>query len=488
MSSPLDALEPSLVWQHFDAIRQIPRPSKHEERIAEHVRSWAAGRGFEVRSDAAGNLSIRVPATPGHEGSPTVVLQGHLDMVCEKNSDVDHDFMNQGIEVVVDGDWVAARGTTLGADNGIGVAAAMAIADDDSVVHGPLELLCTMDEETGLTGAKSLDAEIVAGRIMVNLDTEEDGAVYIGCAGGVDTTGTLKLSRRRALLDTVPIHLSVRGLRGGHSGLNIIENRANAVKLVTRTLLDALDAGIEVDLISIDGGSKHNAIPREAAALCRVLKADVERFKEVAERCAADFRLEFGSSDPDMAVEARTEDDSEEARQVLNVHARDRLLRLLDSLPHGVLAMSRDVSGLVESSSNLAAVTSSETTARVVTSHRSSLMPVLLGVQRQVVSAFRLSGAEVTSDDAYPGWKPNPESPIVQRTARVYRELFGADPEIKAIHAGLECGLLIDKMPDMDAVSIGPEIQNAHSPEERVQISSVQRFYRHVTALLGDLA
>ena len=237
MSSPLESLEPKLLWKHFDDIRQIPRPSKHEERIVEHTRNWANSHGFEVLTDDVGNLLIRVPATSGREDAPTVILQGHLDMVCEKNSDVELDFMTQGIEVAVDGDWVVARGTTLGADNGIGVATAMAIAEDEEVEHGPLELLCTIDEETGLTGAKGLNAEMVTGRIMLNLDTEEDGAVYIGCAGGVDTVGLIKLSRRRALLNSVPVSLAVHGLRGGHSGLNIIENRGNAIKLTTRALL-----------------------------------------------------------------------------------------------------------------------------------------------------------------------------------------------------------------------------------------------------------
>ncbi len=488
MSSPLESLEPRLLWQNFDAIRQIPRPSKHEEQVVQHVRDWARDHGFVVRDDEAGNLSIQVPATPGHEGAPTIVLQGHLDMVCEKNSDVEHDFMTQGIEVDVHGDWVVARGTTLGADNGIGVAAAMALAVDEGVVHGPLELLCTIDEETGLTGAKQLDASIVDGRIMLNLDTEEDGAIYIGCAGGVDSTGSLKLSRRRALMNTVPVHLAVRGLRGGHSGLNIIENRGNAVKLVTRVILAALDAGIEVDLASINGGSKHNAIPREAFAVCRIHKSDLGRFKEVVDLCSAAFDEEFRASDPDMSVALDEMEDSEEACQVLNIHARDRLLRLLDGLPHGVLTMSRDVPGLVETSSNLAVIESSENSAKTITSHRSSIMPALFAVQRQVYSIFQQAGAEVESDDAYPGWKPNPDSPIVQKTAEVYQKLFGEAPAIKAIHAGLECGLLIEKIPDMDAVSIGPEIHNAHSPEERVQISSVQKFYRHVVALLEELA
>jgi len=488
MSSPLENLEPKLLWSHFDAIRSIPRPSKHEERIAEHVEAWARGRGFEVLRDEIGNLSIRVPATPGHEGAPTVVLQGHLDMVCEKNSDVEHDFMTEGIDVSVEGDWVVARGTTLGADNGIGVATAMAVADDENITHGPLELLCTVDEETGLTGAKRLDPSIVSGRVMLNLDTEEDGAVYIGCAGGVDTTGELKLSRRRGLIGSVPVRISVRGLRGGHSGLNIGENRGNAIRLAVRVVLAALAADIEVDLVSIDGGSKHNAIPRETFVVIRIDDSELDRLREVAAACQRDFHEEFGATDPDLGVAVEMIDDSAEVPMPLNVHARDRLLRMLDSLPHGVLAMSRDVPGLVETSSNLAVVETGEGSARVVTSQRSSVMPALFAVQQQVTSVFEQAGAEVESNDSYPGWKPNPDSPIVRRAVAVFEKLFGSEPAVKAIHAGLECGLLIEKIPDMDAVSIGPEIQGAHSPEERVQISSVERFYRHTAALLEDLA
>jgi dipeptidase D len=488
MSSPLASLEPQLLWSHFDTIRTIPRPSKHEEQIARHVEAWAAEHGFEVVSDATGNRTIRIPATDGHENAPTVVLQGHLDMVCEKNSDVDHDFMSKGIEVEVEDDWVVAKGTTLGADNGIGVAAAMAVAEDLDAIHGPLEILCTVDEETGLTGAKQLDASIVSGRTMINLDTEEDGAIYIGCAGGADIKATLPLARRRALLASVPIRLVVRGLRGGHSGLNIIENRGNALKLAARTLLAALDAGIEVDVVSLEGGSKHNAIPREAFAGCRVHRSDVDTFNEVVDSCRHDFAEEFLASDPDMELAVEPHEDDDDLRMVLNVHARDRLLRLVDGLPHGVLAMSRDVPGLVETSNNLAVVNAERDHATIVTSHRSSIMPALHAVGRQVTSIFLQAGASVETDDAYPGWKPNPESPIVKKTAEVFRRVLGSEAELKAIHAGLECGLLVEKVPDMDVVSIGPEIQNAHSPEERVQISSVHRFYRVLKALLEDLA
>lgn len=488
MSSPLESLEPKLLWSNFDAIRQVPRPSKHEEKISELMSSWAQEHGFEVLKDAAGSMTISVPATPGHEDAPTIVLQGHLDMVCEKNADVEHDFMNEGIHVEVDGDWVRATGTTLGADNGIGVAAAMAVAEDENAVHGPLEILCTVDEETGLTGAKQLDPEIVGGRIMINLDTEEDGAIYIGCAGGADVHSTLPLARRRGLLASVPVKLAVRGLRGGHSGMNIIENRGNAIKLATRTLLAALDGGIEVDLVSIDGGSKHNAIPREAFAICRLHRDDLQSFREVAERCLADFKEEFESIDPDLELTIEDLEDADETQAPVNVHARDRLLRLLDALPHGVLAMSREVPGLVETSNNLAVVATKPNAATVITSHRSSIMPSLNAVGRQITSACAQAGAEVVVEDPYPGWKPNPESPIVKKTVEVYTRLFGTDPNIKAIHAGLECGLLIEKIPGMDVVSIGPEIHNAHSPEEQVQISSVDSFYRALTALLAELA
>ena len=389
MSQPLDSLQPALLWKHFDAIRRIPRPSKHEERIARHVQSWAEERGLEVRRDAAGNLCIPVPASEGHEDAPVVILQGHLDMVCEKNADTDHDFMTEGIEVAVDDDWVHAKGTTLGADNGVGLAAALAVAEDTEAVHGPLEILCTVDEETGLTGAKELDPAIVSGRVMINLDTEEDGAVYIGCAGGADTTAELKTPRRGALMNTVPARVAVTGLRGGHSGLNILENRGNAVKLAVRVLLAAVAEGIELDLVSFQGGSKHNAIPREAFATVRVPNGDVPRLAAVAESQGRDFAEEFGATDPDLRVTVEEMDDDDSLREPVNVHARDRLLRLVDAMPHGVLAMSREVPGLVETSTNMAVIQTDADSARLIASHRSSIMPALYAVRQQVGSLCR---------------------------------------------------------------------------------------------------
>ncbi len=491
MSSPLENLEPRYVWRHFDTIRQTPRPSKHEEKIVDVIRSWAKERGFEVLQDTAGgigNVIVRVPATPGHENAPTVVLQGHVDMVCEKNSDVEFDFMNDPIQVVVDGDWVRSVGTTLGADNGIGVATGMAIADDPDAVHGPLELLLTIDEETGLTGAMDLDGSLITGRIMINLDTEEDGAVYIGCAGGADSTAEFSISRRTALIGSVPLKMTVRGLKGGHSGVDIHENRGNAIKIAVRTLLSALEQELELDLISLEGGSKHNAIPREAFAVFRLPEASVAAMREIIETRLAGFKEELGAMDPDLEIVLEELEDGEDIEKPMNIHARDRLLHALNGIPHGVLAMSREVPGLVETSNNLAVINTEETRAVLTTSHRSSVMPSLFAVQSQVRSICVLAGATVEVHDAYPGWKPNPDSPIVKTMVEVYEELFGKKPELKAIHAGLECGLLLEKVPDMDIVSIGPEIRNPHSPDERVQISSVQRFYEAVKGVLAKLA
>ncbi len=488
MTSPLNSLEPKALWTHFDAIRLTPRPSKHEEQIIDLLKKWGTDGGHEVHQDAAGTLCIHVAATPGHEQARTVVLQNHMDMVCEKNSDVEHDFMTEGIKIAVDGDWVHAVGTTLGADNGVGLAAALAVVDDPEVVHGPLEILCTVDEETGLTGAMELDPAIVSGRIMLNLDTEEDGAVYIGCAGGADSNATLALRRRRCLLGSVPVRLAVRGLRGGHSGLNIIENRGNAIRFAIETILAALGEDSDIDVVDFDAGTKHNAIPRESFVTLRILKDRIEGFKAVMAQCEKGFMEEFGSAEPAIELSLEELDDSDSNQRVLETADRDNFLRLIDALPHGVLAMSREVPGLVETSTNLAVVRTSEDSAQFVCSHRSSIMPALFAVRRRVGSIFEQAGAGVKIKDSYPGWKPNPNSPIVQTTVKVFEKIFSKTPDLKAIHAGLECGLLIEKVPDMDCVSIGPQIEGAHSPEEKVQISSVQRFYTHLKGVLAELA
>jgi len=486
MSGPLDTLEPRLIWKHFDDIRRIPRPSKHEERIRRHVVDWASGRGYQVRTDSVGNVVVSVPATPGHESAPAVVLQGHLDMVPEKNQDVDFDFLADAIRVRVVDDYVYATGTTLGADNGIGVAAAMAVAEDADAVHGPLELLFTIDEETGLTGAQQLDASLITGRILINLDTEEDAALYIGCAGGADERISLPVQRDVAAPGAVALRVSVRGLRGGHSGVDIHENRGNAVKFLVRALRHVIASGLDLQLASLDGGSKHNAIPRESDAVIYVpagSERDVERL--VAE-AAADLAAEFGGIDPKQRLEVAPATGA--LPDPLVGADRDRLLDALTACPHGVLAMSRAVPGLVETSSNLAVVVTETDRFAITTSSRSSVMPSLKATLAQVAAVFRLAGAEVEISDGYPAWTPNPDSPVLKTAAAVFAREFGTEPQVKAIHAGLECGLIGEKFPGMDMVSMGPQIESPHSPDERVQITTVDRFYRLLKATLAELA
>ncbi len=497
MPSPLETLEPRPIWHHFDAIRRVPRPSRHEERIADYVRSWAAEHGFGVRADDRGNLVVEVPASAGREGAPTVVLQGHLDMVCEKNAGVDHDFMAEGIEVEVDGDWVKAAGTTLGADNGLGVASAMAVAVDREVDHGPLELLFTLDEETGLHGASALDPAIVSGRLLINLDTEEDDSVYIGCAGSAGIEADFKIerasgvapeARSRHIAVGARIELAVRGLRGGHSGVDIIENRGNAVKVAARVLAAALDRGVEFSLVAFDGGSKRNAIARECFVHLVVGAGQRAELEQVIAEISAELAAELGGVDPGLEIELRPAASGAPAWSPVGAEDAERLLRLLAAAPHGVLAMSREVPGLVETSANLAVVSTRETSVNVLYSIRSSVNAALTGSLQALRSLFLLAGGEIEEEAGYPGWKPDPDSAVVRRTVAVYERLFGESPQIKAVHAGLECGILTQKIPGLDAVSIGPEIRNAHSPDEKASIASSAKFYHLLKELLADLA
>jgi dipeptidase D len=488
MASPLENVEPRVLWQQFDAIRQIPRPSKNEGRVAAYVLEQAKKLGLAAERDKAGNVIVRVPATRGHEQAPVTVLQGHLDMVCEKNSDVPFDFDQDPIAVRVEGDVVTATGTTLGADNGLGVAAALAVAQDPSVVHGPLELLFTVDEETGLTGAANLEGGRLTGRRMINLDTEEDGALYVGCAGGATTTSTIPITREPAHLGSVPVKLRVLGLKGGHSGVDIHENRGNALKLLARALATVQRGGLPLDLCSLGGGSKHNAIPREAEAVLRVAKGDVAKLKEMVATEEGHYRSQYGATDPELRLTVAEMDDDEKTRRVFSAESAARVRRALGACPHGVLAMSRDVPGLVETSNNLAVVTTGEKHVTITTSSRSSVAEALTATLDQVRSVFRLAGAEVKESDGYPGWKPNLASPVLATTKAVFQRLFGKEPLIKAIHAGLECGLIGEKVPGMDMVSIGPQIENPHSPSERCYISTVSRFYSLLKETLKELA
>jgi dipeptidase D len=484
MSDPLADLEPRSLWQHFSSIASIPRPSKHEEKIVAWVRSLAERRGIPVRSDATGNLVLDVPASPGREGAPIVILQAHLDMVCEKNRGVEHDLMNDPIRPRIDGEWVCASGTTLGADNGIGVAAALAATTDASVVHGPLQLLFTLDEETGLTGAQGLDSSLVDGTLLLNLDSEEDGVLYIGCAGGADSHLFLDLARQRPRAGGRPWRLELGGLRGGHSGMNINENRGNAIKLLCRVLMATIESGTELQLAGLRGGRMHNAIPREAEAVFHLPEGAEEAFRRILTDKRDEFRVQLAGVDDGLRIELEPTDDGGD---VLTGEDRDRLLRLLLALPHGVLAMCADIPGLVETSANLASVSDQDGRIRIVTSSRSSVGPDLKAVLGSIAAAGGLAGAEVRTHDGYPGWKPNLDSPLVEVVRRVYAEVWQQEPVVTAVHAGLECGLLGERISGLDMISFGPQIEGAHSPEERVNIPSVGRFWTALVKVLDRL-
>jgi len=485
MSDVLAGLEPRSVWGHFSEMTAVPRPSKHEERVVAWARSVAEKHGFEVRTDEIGNLVVVVPATPGREGAPVIILQGHLDMVCEKNKDVEHDFMNDPIRPRIDGDWVSATGTTLGADNGIGVAAGLAAATDPDVAHGPLELLFTLDEETGLTGAQRLDGSMLQGRTLLNLDSEEDGVLFAGCAGGADTHLMLTPEKKAATTGSSAYAVEVGGLRGGHSGLNIHENRGNAIKILAR-LLDRLAAsGVAYDLATIEGGSAHNAIPREARAVIHLPDGAKAKLDKVLGPFAEDVRAELKGIDDGVEIRVTR---AEDGNDVMDPADRDRLVALLMALPHGVLGMSQELPGLVETSNNLATVDVDDDRIKIIVSSRSSVGPIQEALLASIRAVGSLAGSEVQTHDGYPGWKPNMASPVLGVLREVYRELWDGEPNVTAIHAGLECGLLGEKVPGLDMVSFGPQIEGAHSPEERVQISSVARFWEALKKTLDRLS
>ncbi|MFN0151187.1 MAG: aminoacyl-histidine dipeptidase [bacterium] len=495
MASVLEALQPASIWREFDALTRIPRPSKDEARVRAHVKGLFAGRGWEIREDATGNMVVRVPATAGHERAPVTILQAHLDMVCEKNSDTVFDWDKDALNVWIDGDWVKARGTTLGADNGIGVAAAIASALDASVTHGPLELLFTVDEETGLTGAMGLDGAMLAGRRLINMDSEEDGVLYVGCSGGCNSTLTFDAEMVAPPAGAEGAVVRVTGLAGGHSGGEIHENRGNAIKVLTRFLARALGGAAEagakggddlaVELASVSGGNKHNAIPREAEAALAIPPGRIAALTALAASERDRALVEFATSDPGLSITVTA---AAVPARVMARRDRDRLVALFAALPSGVLAMSRDIRGLVETSNNLASVRTDGARVVIVTSSRSSVPPALRATLDTVAAAARLAGARPNESDGYPGWQPNMASPLLAVCKRVFSQLYGREPGVAAIHAGLETGLIGKKIPGIDMISYGPEIKGPHSPDERVQISSVARFWEYHKAVLAALA
>jgi dipeptidase D len=475
-------LEPTAVWQHFDTILTIPRASKDEGRMRTHVLAVADRHGLPHQTDAAGNVVVRKPATPGSEGAAVTILQSHLDMVQEKNSDVVFDFATDAIVPQLDGQYLTATGTTLGSDNGMGVATMLALMGDTGFAHGPLELLFTIDEETGLTGAAELDASLLRGRQLLNLDSEEDGIVYVGCAGGGDTQLSVPVTSAPAT--GTALSVSLRGLKGGHSGCDIHLQRGNAVQLLARALW-ASYGGCRFRVARIEGGSAHNAIPREAFATLLVSTGERSAMMASLERELEAIQREYGPADPGMEL---TVDDVTPPSDAWDDATTERVLALLNALPHGVEAMSYDIPDLVETSVNLATVGEEDGTLRIGLSSRSSIDSALEALRRRVRAVGLLAGAEVEEDAAYPGWKPDLESRLLEVVQAVHKRELGAEPEVKAIHAGLECGILGKKIPGIDMISFGPQIEFPHSPDERVHVASVARFYTLVAATLSELA
>ena len=479
----LKDLQPSAVWEQFDALTYVPRPSKKEERVIEFLIEFAERHNIEWQRDEIGNVVMRKPATAGYENRPTVILQSHMDMVCEKNNDVEFDFENDAIRAVVDGEWVRAEGTTLGADDGIGMAASMALLLDAEAEHGPLEVLFTVDEETGLTGAFNLGEGMLTGKYLINLDSEDEGEIFIGCAGGVDTVAYFALEQESAPEGLSFYRVDVKDLVGGHSGDDINKGRANANKIIARWLYEVTES-MAARLSYVDGGNLRNAIPREAYAVFGVhaeYKAAAEsRFAEFVQQLKAEFQI----TEPSMSLTLSAVD---APADVLENSAQQRLIGALIGVPNGVLAMSMAVPGLVETSSNLASVKFKGDKIIVTTSQRSSVESAKLWAKQSVESVFMLAGAEVEHSDGYPGWAPNPDSELLKRTVESYERLFGVKPKVRAVHAGLECGLFLEKYPHLEMVSFGPTVLGVHSPDERINIATVEKFWLHLKDVLKSI-
>jgi dipeptidase D len=499
----LTNLEPRAVWAIFDEITRIPRPSKHEERIVDWLVAFARKHGLQYRRDAVGNVVILKPASAGMEHKAAVVLQNQVDMVCEKNADAVNasgapfDFSRDAIQTYVTPDgWMRARGTTLGADNGLGMAAALALLIDPVAVHPPLEALFTVAEETGLTGAFNLGEEMITGKYLINLDSEDEGEVFIGCAGGVDTLAYFDFKSEPVAVGSAFFEIAVTGLLGGHSGDDIEKGRGNANKLLADLLWRAgleqpettlertpVNHDFKLRLARIDGGNLRNAIPREARAVVALSDALVADFKVFVARFAAELGGELAQNDPSVQVTLTRA----EAARVIDIEATYNLISALMSTPNGVIAMSEAVPGLVETSTNLASIKMIESQIVVVTSQRSSIESAKQNIAAEIGGTFARYGARVEHSDGYPGWAPNPGSHLLEVTEKSYERLFGVPIEVRAIHAGLECGLFLEKFPQLEMVSTGPTILGAHSPDERIEIATVDKFWRLLLDILRNL-
>lgn len=473
-------LQPSIVFDCFAEVNKVPRPSKKEEKMIAFLKDFGEKLGLPTKVDETGNVCISKPATPGYENRKTVIIQSHMDMVCEKNKDVDFNFETDAIQTYVDGEWMRAKGTTLGADDGIGVAMEMAILKSNNIEHGPIECVFTRDEETGLTGAVGMKSDFMHGDYLINLDSEDEGQIFVSCAGGVRTTATYPFPTVAAPAESTTLRITIKGLSGGHSGDDINKKRGNANKLLVRFLINELEK-TNIGLADIQSGGLHNAIPREGHAEIVVsnnyvdtLKADVEAYKAI-------IAEEYAVTEKSITI---TLEPVANAKEVMQAEAMRRMLLSLHAVHNGVFAMSQDIDWLVETSSNLASIHREGNEVVVTTSQRSSVASACQNVASVVRAAFELGGAKVVTNEGYPGWKLNPNSEIVKIAKDSYEHLFGKEPKILAIHAGLECGLFSEKYPNLDMVSFGPTLRGVHSPDERLLIPTVQMVWDHLLDIL----
>lgn len=476
-------LEPQALWNNFANLNEVPRPSKREERVIAFIKKFGEDLGLDTTVDATGNVVIKKPASPGMEDRPAVILQSHLDMVHQKNADTDFDFDQEGIRSFVDGEWVKADGTTLGADNGIGVAAIMTLLQATDLKHPSLEALFTIDEETGMTGAKGLDETLLHGKILLNLDSEEDDELTIGCAGGIDTNTHMTYRQESPAGNSQAFQITIRGLKGGHSGLDIHLGRGNANKLMNRLLYKTTHP-FSLRIASIDGGSLRNAIPRESTALFTLPTDQVSGFQNEFEKRKSEIMKEFGSIEPDLSI-----DISEAGLPAKVMHAEDqeKVLTALYAVPNGVFRMTPDIPGLVETSSSLARVIVKDGEFITQSLQRSSIESGKMDVAHTVRAAFEAIGADVENSGDYPGWAPNPQSDVLDVMVKQYEKLFGKKPQVAACHAGLECGIIGEHYPGLDMISFGPTIKHPHSPDEKVHVPSVKKFWSYLTDTLAEI-
>jgi dipeptidase D len=483
MAASITGLDPKLLWKHFAKILTIPHCSGNEKALGDYVLSVAASLGLPGKRDKVGNVLVSKPATAGREGAVGAILQGHLDMVCEKNSDKVHDFCKDPILAEIKGEWVYAQGTTLGADNGIGLASALAVMEDKTLVHGPLEFLFTVDEETGLTGANKIQKGFLNGKMLLNLDSEDEGTFTIGCAGGADSSLILPLARKKTASKNI-YKLHVHGFRGGHSGLDINQGRGNAIKLLARMLGQAQGAA-KFEVVSVEGGSKHNAIPREAVALLACPPVQVRSMTVAFKKAFDNIKIEYKAVEPGAAytLEAAAGKDF-----ALTQDCQKTLIDLLMALPHGVIAMHPEIAGLTETSTNLAIVKTGKKGFEVLCSTRSSVASALEATRDVIKSVCAMAGARAELHDGYPGWQPDLGSDLLSKLKEIYHKTFGKEAEVVAVHAGLECGIIGEKFPGMKMISFGPTMKNPHSPEEHVHIGSVEKFWTFLTTALDGLS